>query len=229
MNRFYNALAAMAVILTPVAMIASLGWTAYTAVLSETGAAWLAVLAGIATAAALECVGIVAGETALWFHARRDSRWIIAAAVLLIYVAAGLFILQATALFLLPLLAGAVYVLVGLRAQAQRETAAESDRAGDDARAAAIAAESGRQWEMEQWRIRQADKTRVRLAEVELSASTVLAQPAYAGTMPSPNGTKPPHRAYECEDCGRSFATVQAANAHKRFCAGVDRTNGSGV
>lgn len=34
---------------------------------------------------------------------------------------------------------------------------------------------------------------------------------------------------YECDGCGRMFATVQALNAHKRFCAGnSDGTNNIG-
>ena len=68
MTRFYNALSALAVVLTPVAMMAALGWAVYAAMLKMTGVIWLAVVSGLATAAALEVVGIVAGETALWFH-----------------------------------------------------------------------------------------------------------------------------------------------------------------
>src|SRR5690606_10661583 len=116
---------------------------------------------GIATAAAIEVIGIVAGETALWFHGRNDRRWMTAGAILALYVVFGLVILRGSALMLLPLMAGSVYVLVGLRAQAARETAAENGH-----EAAAM------EWEREQWRIRQADRTRVKLAEVATSAST---------------------------------------------------------
>lgn len=156
MNRFYNTLAVIAVILTPVAMMTTAGWNAYAATLAQTSVAWLAVVAGIATATALECVGILAGELALWFHGRNDRRWRTAALVLAIYVAAGVYVLWGTALIFLPILAGSVYVLVGLRAQAARETAAENGHEAANA-----------EWEREQWRVRQADKTRLKLAEIE--------------------------------------------------------------
>lgn len=197
MSRFYNSLAALAVVLTPVAMMAAFGWTAYTAILNETGVAWLAAVSGIATAAAVETIGIVAGETALWFHGRRDGRWLAAGAILALYVAFGLVILRDTALMLLPLMAGSVYVLVGLRAQAQRETTTENGHA-----------EAAEAWERERWRIQQADRTAVKLAQVGAQASTM---PARASTMPA-------QASYTCDQCGREFATVQAVNAHRRFC-----------
>lgn len=194
MTRFYNILAALAVILTPVAMMTAFGWSAYSAVLAETGAPILAAVSGIATAAAIEVIGIVAGETALWFHGRHDARWKTAALILTLYVLFGLYILAGTRLAPLPVMAGAVYVLVGLRAQAARETAAEN---GHAAEAAA--------WEQEKWRIVQADKTRVKVAR----ASTVPASSQHdASTQP-----------HVCERCERQFASVQALNAHKRFCA----------
>jgi hypothetical protein len=80
MNRFYNTLATLAVILTPAAMMATAGWEAYALTLAKTSIPWLAILTGVATAAALECVGILAGETALLFHGHADRRWRIAAA-----------------------------------------------------------------------------------------------------------------------------------------------------
>ena len=204
MNRFYNTLAALAVILTPVAMMTAVGWTAYAAILAQTGVLWLAVLSGLATAAAIEAVGIVAGETALWFHAHHDRRWWTAAVILALYVAFGLALLRGTPLALLPLLAGAVYVLVGLRAQAAREAIAANGH-----EAAAL------EWQREQWRIRQADKTRLKLAEIEQHAGTM---PALNGTTPAQSNGMPAHAPHECDQCNRNFATVQALNAHKRFC-----------
>jgi hypothetical protein len=177
MNKFYDALAILAVILTPVAMMTALGWTAYSAILTETRIVALAVVAGVATAAAVECIGIVAGETALWFHGRNDARWKLAALILVGYVAFGIFILQGTALALLPIMASAVYVLIGLRAQAQRETTAETVRAIDEAQAGAIAAESERQWQHEQWRIQQADRTRIKMAQAEVTKEAKAPEP----------------------------------------------------
>lgn len=207
MNRFYDTLAAAAVILTPVAMMTSAGYSAYAATLATTGIPWLAVVAGVATALALECVGILAGELTLWLHGRNDRRWLTAALVLAIYVIAGVYVLRGTALVFLPVLAGAVYVLVGLRAQATRETAAQNGHE------AAVA-----EWEQEQWRVKQADKTRLKLAEIEQRASTepALSYPVLA--LASSNGHGPAHEPATCQHCGRGFATVQALNAHRRHC-----------
>lgn len=202
MNRFYNVLAALAVILTPAAMMATAGWEAYSLTLAKTGIVWLAVLTGVATAAALECVGILAGETALLFHGRSDRRWRIAAAVLLAYVIAGLYVLRSTPLVFLPVLAGAVYVLVGLRAQAQRETAAE---VADDV--------AEREWQHEQWRIRQQDATAVKLARVQAAPA-----PVASSVQASTNGASS-HAStsiYACKQCKDTFVTMQALGAHVR-------------
>ena len=205
MNRFYNILAALAVALTPAAMMSAAGWEAYAATLAQTGIAWLAVVTGVATAAALECVGILAGETALLFHGRDDRRWRIAAAVLLAYVLAGLYVLRGTPLIFLPVLAGAVYVLVGLRAQAQRETTVQTVRAEDD-----------REWEREKWRIQQADRTAVKLAAAQpLQAAPVpVASSVQAGT----NGASSlaSTSIYACKQCKDTFPSMQALGAHVR-------------
>ena len=206
MTRFYNTLATLAVILTPAAMMATAGWEAYALTLAKTGIVWLAILTGVATAAALECVGILAGETALLFHGHADRRWRIAAAVLLAYVVAGLYVLRSTPLVFLPVLAGAVYVLVGLRAQSQRETAAE---VADDV--------AEREWQHEQWRIRQQDATAVKLARVQAApapvASTLLATTNGASSHASTS-------IYACKQCKETFPTMQGLGAHVRHSHG---------
>lgn len=208
MTRFYDTLAALAVVLTPVAMMTAFGWSAYISVLSETGSATLALLSGVATAAAVEVIGMVAGETTLWFHGRGDRRWMTAAAILALYVLFGLYILGGTRLAPLPIMAGAVYVLVGLRAQAAREVDTENGHATEAAA-----------WEQERWRIAQADRTRIKLAQ----ASTALALPSHEPAQSEHNASTPLHDAsiqsHVCERCERQFASVQALNAHKRFCA----------
>lgn len=215
MTRFYNALSALAVVLTPVAMMAALGWAVYAAMLKMTGVIWLAVVSGLATAAALEVVGIVAGETALWFHGQRDRRWLAAAAVLAVYVAAGLWTLRGTPLAPLPLLAGAVYVLVGLRAQAQREATANDAQATEERHAAQVAATAVAEWEREQWRIQQADRTAVKLAQVAQQAASK--QPA-STVLASANGHTAAASAtlYQCKQCASTFPSMQALGGHVR-------------
>ena len=209
MNRFYNTLATLAVILTPAAMMATAGWEAYALTLAKTSIPWLAILTGVATAAALECVGILAGETALLFHGHADRRWRIAAAVLLAYVVAGLYVLRSTPLIFLPVLAGAVYVLVGLRAQAQREATAEVVQAEDD-----------REWEREKWRIQQADRTRVKLAAAHPVQAAPL--PVASSVQASTNGASS-HAStsiYACKQCKETFPTMQGLGAHVRHSHG---------
>lgn len=210
MNRFYTILSALAVILTPAAMMAAAGWEAYAATLAQTGIPWLAVVTGVATAAALECVGILAGETMLLFHGRNDPRWRIAAVVLLAYVVAGLYVLLGTPLVFLPVLAGAVYVLAGLRAQAERES--------DDSTATA---QSDREWQQEQWRIHEANNTAVRLARLQAAskqpASTPLVEPVAAVTpLVGTNGHGPAASSglYQCRHCDSAFPTMQALGGH---------------
>lgn len=221
MTRFYNALAALAVILTPTAMMAALGWSIYAAVLDMTGIAWLAVLSGLASAAALEVVGIIAGETTLWFHGRADRRWLSAGAVLAVYVAVGLITLRGTALAYLPVLAGAVYVLVGLRAQAQRETAAEVAQAAEEARATQATQSAADEWKREQWRIQQADRTRLKLAETEVRAMQAALPPPIpvASSLQATANGASSHAStaiYACKQCKDTFNTMQALGAHVR-------------
>lgn len=238
MNRFYGVLAVLAVTLTPVAMMAALGWTTYAAILAMTKTPWIAVLSGVATAAALEALGIVAGETALHFHARADRRWRLAAAVLLAYVVFGVHSLRATPLMLLPLLAGAVYILVGLRAQAEREMIA-----------AAVQDQDAAAWQQRQWLTEQADHTRIELAKVEARAKSRAesegnrqkAMPAgmeqmleqiLASRVPVESNPSQHESQHKCGKCGKLFGSVQGMNAHQRWCAGspaalpVVRVNG---
>ena len=213
MTRFYNTLAALAVVLTPAAMMAVAGWEAYALTLARTGAVWLSVVTGVATATALECVGILAGETALLFHGRGDRRWRLAAAVLLAYVAAGLYVLRGTPLVFLPILAGAVYLLIGLRAQGQRETTLSGARQEEE-----------REWVREQWRIQESNRTAVKLArlqaELQASASSQQAAPAEVASsmQASANGASGHASAalYQCKQCASTFPTMQALGGHVR-------------
>ena len=222
MTRFYNALALLSVILAPVAMMAIAGWEAYSHVLAATGIHWLALISGVATAGLLESIGIVAGETTLLFHARRDPRWRMAAAVLLLYVVAGLVLLWRTPLVLLPLLSGAVYLLVGLRAQAHRELTIDEQLAAEQRQAKRTAEADDRDWRREQWRIKQADATRLRELELAQSQHRAAEASLSAGSAPA----EPAQSRYECEDCARTFPSVQAINAHRRFCRGLVSQNG---
>lgn len=198
MNRLYDTLAAAAVTLMPAAMMAALGWQTYVWVMDVTGARWLAALSGIATAGAIETVGIVAGEVALRLQARHDRRWLVPAAVLLAYVAAGTAALLHSPLVLLPTLAGSVYVLVGLRAQLEREEAARSKQAE-------LSSEQQQQLALSKL---QADKD-VRIARLQARASKDASKTA----EPASNGQQP---AYVCKQCGQAFATHRALGGHAR-------------
>lgn len=221
MKRLYDTLAMMAVVLTPVAMMAALGWSVYAAIFVLTQTMWISVLSGAATALALEALGIVAGETALRLHSMEDKRWRLAGFVLVLYVAYGVHSLRDTPMMWLPILAGAVYLLIGLRAQTEREEvlASVSDQRRDE-------------WEREQWRIEQEGKTRVKLAQVEArvqgsrqGASTVGIEAALeqilASRVPAQSEESQHVSQHTCEDCGKGFGSVQGLNAHRRFCAGA--------
>lgn len=228
MNRFYNLLAIAAVILTPVAMMVALGWSTYSAILGETGQPRLAWAAGVATAAAVECIGIVAGETALWFHGRRDRRWIVAGAILAAYVAFGVVILSGSSLMLLPLMSGCVYVLIGLRAQAQREEAAAQSHAQRvaDAQAARDAGET--EWEREKWRIQQADRTRLKLVEVETKlAGETTETPKRNHVDPVSQGKRAEiHRALQ-ERPGATYTEIaELTGVSRQYVGQVARSNG---
>ncbi len=228
MNRFYNALAIAAVILTPVAMMVALGWSAYSAILKETGQPGLAWVAGIATAAAVECIGIVSGETTLWFHGRGDRRWIGSGAILAAYVAFGVLILWDSSLVLLPLMSGCVYILIGLRAQAQREEAAAQVRTQRemDTQTAQTAAES--EWRREQWRIQQADRTRLKLAEVEAKpVAETTETPKRISVTPVSNGKRAEiHRALQERPDATYTEIAELTGVSRQYVGQVARNNG---
>lgn len=85
------------------------------------------------------------------------------------------------------------------------ETCGTADQNGHEAAAT--------EWQREQWRIRQGDRTRLKLAEL-----------ASASTMPALSEPVPAQSGHACEKCEREFATVQALNAHKRFCVATYAT-----
>lgn len=70
--------------------------------------------------------------------------------------------------------------------------------------------ETANRHDLEKLQIRLAHKAE--LARIQRSASIVPAQSQH-----SANGAS-----YPCPHCARSFASVQAVNAHQRFCAGKE-------
>lgn len=66
------------------------------------------------------------------------------------------------------------------------------------------------------------------LARVQIEQARATAQ---ASVQPAQNEPEPAQASFTCPDCGRdNFATIQAVNAHKRFCEGVTaHVNGNGT
>lgn len=196
MNRLYNALGLAAPFLIALAPALFFGWHVYAETLALTGVAWLSVLGGVSCALGLEFIGFYGGHVASEAYRQHDRRWIVAAAIFLAYVAIGAAALtgvQRVAYLLAPL----GYALLAMA------STLEDERQDAQAEANTLRAER-----LQAARERRAMRHEERLAA--LSASTELAQ----------SDKEPAQSGHECGQCGRMFASMQAVNAHKRFCGG---------
>ncbi len=191
---------------------------------------WLTaiIIGAAATAVGVEVVGILSGHALEGFWREGDTpRSILALALLLIYTVGAVYILRNnTVIMPVPVIAAVVYVVAALvesleRQNAQKETAV-SRREAFDLEQAAADAELAREIK----RQAQADKTAVKMAQIEARAN----QSQHSA---STEQTKPAAERHECEDCGQLFGTVQALNAHGRWCKAKPATavyvNGNGV
>ena len=210
-----------AILITPIAPATFFGHQAYTALLGQTGAPWLAVVGGIATAIGLELVGLLAGHTTIEFWRRGDRRAWLAALLLVAYIAIG-----TVELWRVPvgravfLIAGLAYIVAGLRHDAEQvATETAQDRVDDRAEAQELA------------RLRLQYQHEEKLARIQAKATAQAATQNAQNAMSTPQVAGPtaqhsqaagqesqtaPH--YECA-CGRSFTVPQSYSAHRRHCA----------
>lgn len=189
------------------------------AVAESSGNVWV----GIFAAAVLEIGGMLAAHFAIAFYGTTKGK--LAAFLTVLYLIIGIGVmwrlesaatdakLIVTAIFII---AGMVYILSGMyEIENQEREQIEKDR----------------DWEREQVekdreldrRLKIADKKlrhEERLAKIEAKATIVPAQSQHQIS------TEPAQEQFECEDCNRSFGTVQALNAHGRFCKGIVEQNG---
>lgn len=256
MKRLYDILTIIAMTTTPAAAAIFFGWRVYSATLTLTGSKDWAIAAGLATAIALESVGILAGHLASEFWRRRDSRWIVAAVVMGIYVLVGMIELWGTTGAVVFVLSPAVYLLAALRhtaeieaiedKQRQSENEAETKRLKEieDRKATEERAWQQQQSERAAERQHELDLERVRsqqafaIEQARIAAEAAIEQQrAKAELIRAKAEQREQERLYialqkeqeetervatesriECEDCGHEFATVQALNAHGRWC-----------
>lgn len=223
-------LSMVARIITPAAMVVFLSHElSRSLAVSGWWAAFL-LIGSVATAAGIEIVGILAGHTLEGYWRLGDTwRSFLALVLLAVYTAAAVYILRGNpVLSVVPVVAAIVYVLAALsdglhtavirqegEAAASQDYDQERRRADDDHR---------RRMEAAELRLKHDE----RLARIKARANTVPAQPAQPAQRANGTAVVQLHSEHECQDCTRSFATVQALNAHGRFCAAryPERANG---
>jgi hypothetical protein len=163
-------------ILTPVAMLVALTYEIVSSQANVAGGWIVAIHIGAAaTAVGIEAVGIMAGHVLEGFWRMGDRpRTAVAFGLLLIYTAAGLFILRNNAAMLpIPVIAAVVYLLAGL---AESLTESQAHQVQQTAVQEAFELEQlakDKELERELRRKEQADHTAVQLAKIEVKAKTV--------------------------------------------------------
>lgn len=110
----YRVLGFLAMVCVPSAAITFFGWRVYTETMEMTGAAWLAVPVGIATGTGLELVGIYAGIVASRLWEDKNPLWRVAAGIMVLYVAVGMYELRGTIGMVVFLITPAIYVLTAM-------------------------------------------------------------------------------------------------------------------
>lgn len=155
---------------------------------------WLALVTAACAAIGLELLGFYAGHNMVEFwHGNQRTLAALSGVILLAYVAFGLYELWGTVGATLFMIAPLAYTAVGLGGVARDEHKVQEDE---------------RKFTRDLRLRRLEAQERLKLAEIEHSASTVPAQ----------SEPEPAQSQHECGGCGRSFGTSQALNAHKRFC-----------
>lgn len=200
---------------TPAAMVVFMTYEISRS-MAVTGGWLVAIVIGAAlTAVGIEVVGILSGH-ALETSWRVGDQWraLLALALLLIYTVGAVYILRRNDTIMpVPIIAAIVYVVAalvdGLERQVAQEETAVSQRESVDLEQLRL----DRELEREIKRQQQADKTAIKLAQVQLEANQSQHRASIEQIKIAPERI-------ECEDCGQSFGTVQALNAHGRWCKG---------
>jgi hypothetical protein len=212
-TNWQNAVITLSMLTMPISAAINFGAAAYNMLQPRVGFP-IAIVGGVATGIGFETLGIMAGHYAIAYYGKGDKRWIISAAVMVAYVGVGSFEMRDIELArFVPFLGAMVYILAGLGIELTAVNRDAQSRQMFDLKQEAADRELERQLK------RQAltDKTAVKLAQVQVRASTEPAQ----------SKIEPALASYECEDCNRQFATVQALNAHGRFCVAKVHMNGA--
>ncbi len=209
----YDILGWVAAFAVPIAPAFFFGHKVYMAVFAMTTSAILAIPVGVLSAAGLEIVGIYAGHTTMEFWRRgRNGEAMVSAVIMIVYVTIGIYELRGSIGAVMFLIAPLVYVLLALRELLHKDEQT-------DQRANLAAMEESREDKAHARRLEILAQEQRHAERMErLRAST---EPAQSNAMPAQSQQEPAPISYECEDCGRPFATVQALNAHGRFCKGV--------
>jgi hypothetical protein len=205
-TKLYDAATVAAVTLTPLAPAVFFGSAVYAAAIDFVPAPALAAAGAIATALGWELVGVLAGHVTLGLLRQANRLWLAGALILLAYAGLGAWALPGVLriAFVASLLS---YLVAGLRyVHGQGEIENQ-----------AIAAERKTERVEERQARREArERERERAHELQVLALSQHAAPT-ASIEPAPSQ----QNQHLCEDCGRTFGSVQAANAHRRFCAGA--------
>lgn len=176
-DKLYKAITIISMVTMPAAAAINFGDAAFDALNGRTHL-YLAIIAGVFTGVGFETIGIVAGHRAVNFYSKQDQRWVIAALSLLAYIVIGVWEMHSIPFArFVPILSGLVYVLAGLQSEAETEAAKDDNQAAWEREQAA----KDKELERELKRQAQADKTAVRLAEVE--AKTVTKPAVTSGQM----------------------------------------------
>lgn len=207
-------------------------------------------IGSLASAVGIEIIGILGGHVLDTAWRLNDTlRAFLAMGLLVCYTAVAMYVLrQNSILVAIPIVAAVVYLLAALadgletaenkideQAAVNRNYEIEKRRADDElARKMQIAelrltAENQLQIQLAHEQAQTeiaiaAEKTKASIANAE--ARKARARADTISTELARSQHKPAQEQFECEDCGRSFATVQALNAHGRFCAERVASNG---
>lgn len=210
--------------LVPIAPAAFLAWSVYQT--ATRSGMWdvLAVAASVAAGVGLETVNIAANHAMLHLSHEWRGHWpkfLFSIFLVLAYVTAGVVsMLYLDIADAMRALGVAMFVLAPVAIAAQALTM-DLARTREDVEAEQIREDRERAWEREQEA--HLEELRIRLGHDEKLAriqANADVRKVRASTMPALASTSRLDAGYECPHCQREFATIQALNAHKRFCAG---------